>query len=73
MDNIYTYLVKLPPRIDEMVVPCLSGYTVYIDETLDTEHRLEAYEHALWHIRNNDFEKYDVQEIEMAARQRKDK
>ena len=67
MENVYVYLVKLPPHTNEMVVPCLNGYTIYIDERLDDIHRLKAYNHALEHIRNNDFEKDNVQEIEMRA------
>lgn len=64
MDDVFVYFIKLPPCIDEIVVPCVHGYTVYIDVRLDDAHRLKAYEHALEHIRNNDFEKDDVQEIE---------
>lgn len=64
MENVYVYLVKLPPRVNEMVVPCVGGYTVYIDETLDDAHRLAAYDHALKHISRNDFDRDDVQQIE---------
>ena len=67
MDDIFVYLLKLPPCIDEIVVPCLHGFTIYIDERLDDAHKIAAYEHALWHIRNNDFEKDDVQQIESEA------
>jgi hypothetical protein len=28
---------------------------------------VRAYEHALWHIENNDFEKHDVHQIESEA------
>ena len=64
MDDIYVYCVPLPPGIHEMIVPCCDGYTVYIDEELDAEHRQEAYDHALSHALENDFEKENVQEIE---------
>ena len=67
MDDIYTYLVELPDGIDEAVLPCLGGYTVYIDPRLSHEQQEEAYKHAIWHILNNDFEKFDVQEIETEA------
>ena len=73
MDNVYVYFAKLPPQVNEIVTPCLSGYTIWIDITLDEAHRLKAYEHALWHIKNHDFEKDDVQQIEWDAHQRKDK
>ena len=67
MDQIYVYFVKLPFRVNEMVTPCLEGYTVYIDERLDEAHRLEAYRHALEHINHHDFERADVQQIEADA------
>lgn len=67
MDNIFTYFVKLPEGIDEVVMPCLDGYTIYIDESLCGEQRIKAYNHALHHINNHDFEKHDVQLIEAEA------
>lgn len=67
MDDIFVYCVKMPQGIHETVVPCLNGYTIYIDRNLDYEHQLAAYNHALRHIQNNDFEKTDVQEIETEA------
>lgn len=66
-DNVYVYLVELPYGINEMVTPCLHGYTIYINSRLDYEHQLKAYNHALYHIQNNDFEKDDVQRIEYEA------
>lgn len=67
MDDIFVYFVPLPTSIHEMVTPCVDGYTIYIADWLDEAHRIAAYEHALTHIRNNDFEKDNVQEIEMVA------
>lgn len=67
MDNIYTYFVRLPEGINEVVMPCLDGYTVYIDSSLSDERKIKAYNHALLHIVNRDFEKADVQEIEATA------
>lgn len=67
MDDVYVYVVQLPPSVHEIVTPCLNGYTVYINDNLSYKGRLEAYEHALKHIRNHDFEKEDVQEIEHDA------
>jgi len=65
--DVYVYLVELPDGINEVVTPCLGGFTVYIDNKLTYEERLQAYQHAMHHILNNDFEKHDVQEIETAA------
>ena len=67
MDNIFTYFVKLPKGVDEVVMPCSDGYTVYIDEALSDTQKLKAYDHALRHIMGHDFEKTDVQEIESRA------
>ena len=54
MDNIYIYLVKLPPGINEAVLPCEDGYTVYLDERLMGEDLIRAYDHAMEHIDNGD-------------------
>lgn len=67
MDDIYTYLIPLPDGINEVVLPCLGGYTVYIDSRLTREKQVRSYYHALGHIVNQDFEKTDVQEIERDA------
>lgn len=61
---------ELPAGVHEMVTPCADGYTVYIDISLDEPHRLAAYNHALDHIRNGDFDADNirsVQEMEAAA------
>lgn len=69
-ENIYVYFIRLPEGINEIVVPCFNGYTVYIDSSLSDYGREKAYKHALHHISNNDFEKADVQEIEAEAHRR---
>lgn len=52
----------------EMVVPNEDGsYTIFINEQLSPEARMDAYNHALHHINHNDFDKYDVQDIEATA------
>lgn len=43
------------------------GYTVLINANLCQSKQIDAYRHALKHIKGNDFEKNDVQEIEAAA------
>lgn len=64
MDNIYTYVVPLPDGVNEAVLSCADGYTIYIDDKLSPTGRVEAYNHAVRHIYDQDFEKMDVQEIE---------
>lgn len=69
MDEIYTYFVRFPsPSIREAVMPCLDGgYTVYIDDRLSPEGKRRAFRHAVRHIKNKDFDKYDVGTIETQA------
>ena len=67
MDDIFVYFAPLPDGVHEMVVPCLEGYTVYIDENQDDFGRARSYLHAIDHIRENDHEKTDVQSIEAHA------
>ena len=43
------------------------SYTILINSRLSYEGQLKAYEHAMKHIRENDFEKTDVQKIEYDA------
>jgi hypothetical protein len=66
-EDIYVYVVELPPTIREAVTPCAGGYTVYINRRLTHERQMEAYRHALTHIDDKDFLKSDVQAIEAAA------
>ena len=64
MDNVFVYYVPLPEGIDEAVMPCFDGYTIYIDSRQSSAGMVRAYKHALEHIENNDFEKFNVNEIE---------
>ena len=51
-----------------MVMPNEDGsYTVLINAKLSHIGRIHAYEHAMQHIMNDDFQKMDVQEIESEA------
>ena len=74
MDDVYVYIVPLPPCIRELVTPCLDGYTVYIADRLDRESMIKAYKHALAHIKNGDFERSseDLNAIEAAAHAKED-
>lgn len=67
MDDVFVYLVNLPDGVDEVVLPCFGGYTLYIDQRLSWHGQREAYKHGLKHIKNNDHEKHDVQQIEYEA------
>ncbi len=55
----------------EMVTANEDGsYTILINARLSYGSQLKAYEHAMRHINDNDFEKTDVQTIEYVAHQR---
>ena len=67
-DNIYHYVVPLPEGVREAVLECLDGYTIYTADRLDEDGTRKAFNHALRHIRNHDFEKeISVNSIERAA------
>lgn len=72
MDNIFIYFVKLPAHVKEMIAPCYDGYTIYLDSNLDEIQQVEAYNHALSHIVNRDFEKFDVNAIEFNAHKKEE-
>ena len=67
MVDIFCYTVNLPDGINEMVVPCYEGYTVYVNINLDVVDRRKALRHAIRHIHYRDFEKGNVQSIERNA------
>lgn len=43
------------------------SYTVFINARIGYQAQLDAYQHAIRHIENDDFEKNDVQQIEAVA------
>lgn len=66
--DVNVILWNFPNNGREMVVPNEDGsYTILINSKLSDEGRLRAYEHAMKHITDNDFEKDDVQSIETNA------
>lgn len=68
MNDIFVYCIDLPAGINEVVTPCLDGYTIYIADALSPQGKKEALEHALNHIQNDDWNKSNVQEIENGIR-----
>lgn len=53
---------------NELVTPNEDGsYTILINARLSYEMQLESYEHAMKHIKNEDFQKTDTQAIETIA------
>lgn len=69
-EDVYVYCVDLPPKVYEHIVPCLDGYTVYIDQQLTRERQVEEYNHAVNHVIRKDHSKNDVAQIEKEAHER---
>lgn len=70
MPDTYVYIIDLPAGINEAVLPCEGGYTIYLSAALSPMGRERAYRHALGHIVDGDFEKEGVQGIEALAHRR---
>lgn len=67
--NIRYQLVDFPAAVKGCCTKDKYGsYGIYINKNLSKRERKKVYEHELKHIQNGDFDKFDVQEIEMAAR-----
>lgn len=70
--DVNIFLVNFSTSGKEMVVQNEDGsYTVLINAKLSQDGQLKAYQHALNHIDNGDFEKSDVQSIEFQAHELK--
>ena len=68
MENVKTVLADFP----EGIKGCCrkegeASYEIFINENLSKEEQKEVYEHELYHIKNGDFDMFDVQEIELNA------
>lgn len=68
-DDIYVYVTPFPKgsTTHEAILPCIDGYTLYLDANLTYEQQIEKYLHAKKHVQGLDFEKADVQVIEADA------
>ena len=66
-DDIFVYYTPLPEGVNEAVLSCIGGYTVYLDPRQSNDGLKRSYEHALRHIKNGDFFRTDVQSIETQA------
>ena len=61
-------IINFPNSGNEIVIKNEDGsYTILINAKLSDKGRIEAYEHALKHIENDDFEKTNVQIIVSSA------
>ena len=61
-------VILMDLSVNEAVTENADGsYTIFINARLNHESQLDAYNHAMKHIENNDFERNDVQLIEAVA------
>ena len=67
-DHVYVHIINMDTCVHEMVrhTPT-DDYVIFINAKISVDAQREAFEHAIDHIRNNDFEKESVQEIESIA------
>ncbi len=66
--DVNVVLVNFPNSGKEMVVKNEDDtYTILINARLSNDGQLKAYQHAMKHIENDDFEKADAQQIEAVA------
>jgi len=72
-NDIYVYVVDLPNTVNEIVTPCNFGFTIYINAKLGYSGRIKAYNHAMKHIEDHDFEsEEDIQTIEARVHRREE-
>lgn len=66
--DVNVFLIDFQASGREMVVSNEDGsYTILINAKLSQDGQLKAYQHALSHINDEDFEKTDIQSIEFRA------
>lgn len=71
-DNIYVYAIPLPKTINEAVMPCSDGYTIYVNERLNEHQRRKAHRHAMKHIENLDLEQRQDKSAQQIEKERHD-
>lgn len=58
MNDIFVRIIAMDPLVKEQIVENPDGsFTIFINDYLSQERRLKAYNHAISHIKNGDFEK----------------
>ena len=68
MNVINVQLLNMDTKIPEHLVKNADdSYTIFLNARLSQESRVKSYYHALRHIKEQDFEKQNVQDIEIQA------
>lgn len=66
---INIHYLQLPPRIKALITKNDDfSYTIILNSRLNFEQNINSFQHEMKHIFNNDFEKLDVDTIELSAR-----
>ena len=66
-DDVFVHFAEIPGTVNEAVCPCTGGYNVTIDPRQSDAGIRRSYNHAIKHIKELDFERDDVQQIEANA------
>ena len=65
MNDIRVVLMDVDTMVGESIFKNADGgYTILLNSRWSTEEQHRCFEHALSHIRHNDWERFDVNEIE---------
>jgi hypothetical protein len=68
MEEINVQLLNMDTKIPEQLIKNDDdSYTIFLNARLSQESRIKSYYHALKHIHEQDFEKDDLQKIELNA------
>ncbi len=66
-EAIGVHFLDMDVKIEEQVIcNCDGSFTIIINSRLNQERQMLAYQHALLHIANDDFNKKDADSIELA-------
>lgn len=64
-ESIGVYFINMDTKFDEHVIFNEDGsFTIFLNARLNWERQMLAYQHAIKHIMNHDFEKDNADEIE---------
>lgn len=65
IDNIFVYFINMDTGVTEQVIKNKDGtYTIFLNARLTYETNMNSYQHAVSHILNGDFEKYNADKLE---------
>ena len=66
MNNINIFIMDLPYSVHGFTKRNPDGsYTIFINAHDSVNVQRQSYEHEMQHIKNNDFEKYDIESLEI--------